>query len=141
MEIKTFFFKKVVISFFVTVTCIVLAMALVGLIFDPDVRFGYEAFFSPLIFGLITSLPLFIKYSKHELSIGQSLLRDGIYLLLIELLILSVLYFNQILTSLSMALSLAFSIFIINVTVKIVLWINDKKTADEFNKALKVYQK
>jgi hypothetical protein len=141
MEIKTFFFKKVVMSFFVTVTCIVLTMALVGLFFEPDVRFGYEAFFSPLIFGLIASLPLFVKYSKHELSLGQSLLRDGIYLLLIELLILSVLYFNKILTNFSMALSLAFSIFIINVTVKIVLWINDKKTADEFNKALKAYQK
>lgn len=141
MEIKTFFFKKVVMSFFVTVTCIVLTMALVGLFFEPDVRFGYEAFFSPLIFGLIACLPLFVKYSKHELSLGQSLLRDGIYLLLIELLILSVLYFNKILTNFSMALSLAFSIFIINVTVKIVLWINDKKTADEFNKALKAYQK
>jgi hypothetical protein len=43
MEFKTFFVKKVMMSFFVSVICISAAMALIGMSFDPDACFGYEA--------------------------------------------------------------------------------------------------
>lgn len=140
MDFKTFFVKKVMMSFFVSVTCICAAMALIGMVFEPDTRFGYEAFLSPLIFGALASLPLLVKYSKIELSFKQAAIRNVIHFLLLEEVILSILYFWGLLTSVSMAMSLGVSIFMIDLTVNLVLWINDKRTAKDFNSALKKLQ-
>lgn len=140
MDFKTFFVKKVMMSFFVSVTCICAAMALIGMVFEPDTRFGYEAFLSPLIFGALASLPMLVQYSKEELSFKQTAIRNVIHFLLLEAVILSILYFFGLLTSMSMAISLGISIFVIDLTVNLVLWINAKRTAKEFNDALKRLQ-
>ena len=128
------------VSFYISVTYIILAMAVIGLIFEPDTNFGYEAFFSPLIFGAIAAFPKMITYSKEELSVRQTLIRNIIHFLLLEILILLSLYFGNILTSISMTVSLAVTILIIYISVSTIMWINDKKTASEFNKALKILQ-
>lgn len=140
MSFKTFFTKKIMISYFVSTTCICAAMALIGMIFEPDTRFGYEAFLSPLIFGVVAVFPSLVHYSKEELSLKQTAVRNVIHFILLEILILSVLYFGGILTDFVMTISLGVSIFIIDITVDLVLWINDKKTAKEFNDALKELQ-
>jgi uncharacterized membrane protein len=140
MDFKTFFIKKVMMSFFVSITCICMAMALIGMIFEPDTHFGYEAFLSPLIFGMLASLPMLVKYSKRELSFKQTAIRNMIHFILLEAVILSTLYFGGMITSVSMAVSLGISIFVIDLTVNLVLWINDKRTAKEFNGALKILQ-
>lgn len=140
MEFKTFFVKKVMMSFFVSITFISAAMALIGMLFEPDTSFGYEAFLSPLIFGALASLPILVKYSKKELSFKQTAIRNVFHFLLLEAVILSVLYFGGMLTSMSMAISLGISIFVIDLTVNLVLWINDKRTAKEFNNALRILQ-
>lgn len=140
MDFKTFFVKKVMMSFFVSITCISAAMALIGMLFEPDTRFGYEAFLSPLIFGALASLPLLVKYSKKELSVKQAAIRNVIHFLLLEAVVLSVLYLLGMLTSVSMTISLGISILVIDLTVNLVLWINDKRTAKEFNNALRKLQ-
>ena len=140
MDFKKFFVKKVMVSFYISVTYIILAMAVIGLIFEPDTNFGYEAFFSPLIFGAIAAFPKMITYSKEELSVRQTLIRNIIHFLLLEILILLSLYFGNILTSISMTVSLAVTILIIYISVSTIMLINDKKTASEFNKALKILQ-
>lgn len=140
MDFKTFFVKKVMMSFFVSIACICAAMALVGMTFAADARFGYEAFLSPLIFGALASLPQLATYSKRELSFKQAAIRNIIHFVLLEVAILSVLYFAGILTSVSMAASLGFSILMIDLTVSLVMWINDKRIAKEFNSALKRLQ-
>ncbi len=140
MDFKTFFVKKVMMSFFVSIACICAAMALVGMTFAADARFGYEAFLSPLIFGALASLPQLATYSKREMSFKQAAIRNIIHFVLLEAVILSVLYFGGILTSVSMAVSLGVSILMIDLTVSLVLWINDKRIAKEFNSALKRLQ-
>ncbi|HHV13444.1 MAG TPA: DUF3021 domain-containing protein [Clostridiales bacterium] len=140
MDFKSFFIKKVMMSFFVSIACITAAMALIGMIFEPDTRFGYEAFLSPLIFGALASFPLLVTYSKRELSLKKAAVRNVIHFILLEVEILSVLYLGGMLTSVSMAISLGISIFMIDLTVNLVLWINDKRTAKEFNDALKRLQ-
>ncbi|MCE5196759.1 MAG: DUF3021 family protein [Negativicutes bacterium] len=140
MDFKTFFVKKVMMSFFVSVTCICTAMALIGIGFEPNTRFGYEAFLSPLIFGALASIPTLVTYSRKELSFQLAAMRNAIHFLLLEAVILSVLYFGGMLTSVAMAISLGISIFVIDLTVNLVLWINDKRIAKEFNSALKKLQ-
>lgn len=140
MDFKTFFIKKIMMSFFVSVTCICAAMALVGMIFETDTRLGYEAFLSPLIFGAIANLPLLVKYSKKELSLKQTAIRNIIHFILLEATILFTLYLIGALKSISVTVSLAISILMIYITVNLVLWVNDKRTAREFNNALKILQ-
>lgn len=127
-------------SFFISVACICAAMAVTGLIFEPDTRFGYEVMLYPLIFGALASLPLLVKYSKSELSLKQTVVRNIIHFILLEVIILSVLYIGGALKDLSTAVSLGISILVIDLTVNLVLWINDKKTAKIFNEALKKMQ-
>ncbi len=140
MDFKTFFVKKIMISFFVSVTCISVVMALIGMLFESDTRFGYEAFLSPLIFGAIASFPQLVQYSKRELSFKQTVIRNVIHFILLEVLILSVLYFSEILTTISVGISIGISILLIDLTVNLVMWINDNKIAKEFNEALKIMQ-
>ncbi len=140
MDFKTFYVKKIMMSFFVSVTCICAVMALIGMVFETDTRFGYEAFLSPLIFGAVATLPSLVQYSKKELSLRQTAVRNVIHFIMLEAVILSVLYFGGMLTSISMAVSLGISIFVIDLTVNLVLWINDKRTAKEFNSALRILQ-
>jgi len=140
MDFKTFLVKKIMMSFFVSVTCISAAMALIGMIFESDTRFGYEAFLSPLIFGAVASLPLLVKYSRSELSIKQTAIRNVIHFVLLEVVILSVLFLGGMLTTMSMTITLGVSIFVIDLTVNLVLWVNDKRTSKEFNDALKRMQ-
>lgn len=140
MDFKTFFVKKVLMSFFISTTCICAAMALMGMAFVPDAHFGYQAFLSPLLFGALASLPTLATYTKKELSLKQMVWRNVFEFFLLELVILSALYFAGLLTSVPVAASLAASIFIIYLTVNLVLWINDRKTAKVFNEALKKFQ-
>ena len=70
----------------------------------------------------------------------QMVIRNVIHFVLLEVLIMSVLYFVGMLTTLSMAISLGVSIFVIDLAVNLVMWINDKKTAKVFNDALKILQ-
>lgn len=136
MDFKTFFYKKILIGFFVATTCIGAAMAILGLLYEPDVRFGYQGLFSPLIYGTLTMLPSLLTYSKNELSVRGALVRKILELVLIELIVLVIVYLGGSLTSISLLTSLALSVFLIYMTVNLVLWVNDRKTAKAFNKAL-----
>src|SRR5690554_6121459 len=140
MDFRTFFVRKVVLSFCVSVTGIILGMAVLGLLFQPQARFGYEAFFSPLIFAFIGSLSLIVKYSSHELTLREALARNVLHFILLEATILSFLYVSGLLESVSMTVSLALMILLINLFVHLVLWIHDQKIASEINAALKILQ-
>jgi len=140
MDFKTFFVKKVMMSFFISISCITVAMALIGIVFEPTVRFGYEAFLSPMLFGALATLPMLVKYSKKELSIKQTMLRGVMHFILLEAVLLTALHLAGLLTSISMTISLAASICIIYATVNLVLWIQDTRTAKELNDALQKMQ-
>lgn len=133
MDFKTFLIKKVVMGFCISITCITAAMALIGVVFAPDVRFGYDAFLSPLLFGFMASLPGLVKYSRKELSPKQVLVRDIVHVVLLEAVVLSTLFLAGLLTSSAMVISLGCAILVIYATVKLVLWLQDKNTAKEFN--------
>lgn len=140
MDFKTFFVKKILMVFFISVPCITVAMAVIGMVFEPAALFGYEAFLSPLLFGLVASLPLLVKYSKNELPIRQAVVRDVLHLVLLEAVILSILSYEGLLTDMFMVVSLGASIILIDLTVNLIVWIQDKRSADEFNSALRKLQ-
>lgn len=135
------FFKKCLMDFFIIVTCISVVIGIIGLIYEPNRTFGYEAFFSPLIFGAISILPSFVTYSKKELTIKQMVFRNLLQLLILECLILITGYLLGIMKDERILISVGISVIIVYIIVQLISWIIDSKTAAILNKNLKVYQK
>ena len=136
----TEFLKRMFIAYFVIVTCVSAIMGLMGLIYDPGRTFGYEAFFSPLIIGVISILPSFFLYSKKELSFRQILIRKVIQFMFIVI-------FLVLLNSLSSTWTwddffpFVVSVAIVYMMVQLAMWIIDCRKAEELSKDLKSYQK
>lgn len=136
MDFKTFLYKKTLMGFFVATTCIGAGMAMLGLIFEPDIRFGYQGLLLPLLFGALTMLPSLVTYSKQELTFRGALVRKLLEFILIEAIVLLMVYRSGSLTGGPLTLSLTATVFVIFITVNLVLWVSDRKTAKTFNQAL-----
>lgn len=134
------FIKKNLISYFIIVTAVTVVIAILGMVFDPDTVFGYEAYFSPLIFGAIAVLPSFVLYSRRELSFQQMLFRRIMHFLVLETCLLGFGWLAGLITSMEVGLSLATSVFLVYLFTNLVHYIIDNKTAGDINKGLKRIQ-
>lgn len=141
MKFKVYFLHTMLPSFFASVTCISLVMAVLGSIFEPDVRMGYVGLLWPILYGLLAALIQLVNFSRHELTVRQALVRKALTLVLLEAAIIGVLYWGGALTSTAVTISLALSIIIVYGAVSVVLWIGDRRTADQVNRALGELQK
>lgn len=83
MSLKEILYKSLMI-YFILVTCITAVIAILGSIFDPDARFGYNELASPFIFAAMGVIPNLLLYSSKELSDKQIILRKIIQLAVIE---------------------------------------------------------
>lgn len=133
------FLRKQLMYYFIIVTIVTLVTGILGLIYEPNQRFGYDSYFSPLIFGLIGVLPGFVTYSKKELTLKQSIVRGILQLLLIEVMVISFGYIMGIL-KIEIIGSMIFSIFAIFIGVNCIDWLISNKNAKSLTLYLKAYQ-
>lgn len=141
MDLGGFLIKRIVIPFFVITACVSIVMGILGRIFYSDMYLPYTALFLPALYGATTVLPSLVFYSKKELSVKQIKLRRIIQVLLIEALVLLINYWNGNIKSAALAVSLAVAVLIIILTVYAIQYLNEKRTADELNAALKRIKK
>lgn len=127
-------------EYFIITTCVTAAIAILGLSLDPVAKFGYEAFFSPLIFGLVSLVPSFITYSRKELSFRQALVRKVFHFFVLEAMLLGFGFWAGILHDLYDAFFFGLTVFIVDLVVNLISWQIDKKDASEINKTLKSLQ-
>lgn len=139
MSFKTFL-KSCLREYFIITTCVTAATALLGQALDPAARFGYEAFFSPLIFGLIGLLPSLITYSPKELSFRQALVRKVLHFIVLEAMLIGFGFWSGILHSLTDATFFCLTVLIVFLTVNLISWQFDKKDAYKINQMLKSLQ-
>jgi len=133
------FLRKNLMRFFIIVTCVSIAIGLIGLIYEPNRQFGYEAYFSPIIFGLIGVLPSIVTYSKKELTIKQMKARTVLQLIVLEGMVLSFGYVMGIMKD-NMMLSLALAVLVVFIMVHLISWLIDYKEAKKLNEDLKAFQ-
>lgn len=136
-------FRSQLAAFFISVTLIDLAIFILGCLLEPELKFGYEAFAYPLIYGVIGSLPGLVMYSKKELTMKQTIIREIIQMLLIVVLIIAFMFgrfrgieydvFPQV-------IAVAVSVMIIYVLVNVFGWLIDLKTANKMTEDLKKFQ-
>jgi hypothetical protein len=134
------FAKRNLMSYFIIVTGITVAIAVLGMNFDPGASLGYEAFFSPLIFGAVAVLPSLALYSKKELTFKQMLFRRILHFLLLELGLLGFGSISGIFDGTEVIISFAISVFVVYLFTNVIQWLIDSKTAVDINKGLKKMQ-
>lgn len=129
-------------SFFVSTALINVAMYVCGSLFRPDQRFGYEVFLYPLIYGFLATVPNFIMYSKKELSVKQTVIREMINILLIVAIIELFMFGGKDMSNelCVQAISVAVSIVVVYMGVVFIMYILDLKTARRLTDQLRVFQ-
>ena len=134
--------KAIASQFFVIATLINLAIFILGEIFRPDDKFGYEAFLAPLIYAAISLVPMLCMYSKKELTVKQHIFRELLHLISIEIILIFLGLGAKSLKPENLALtaSFALSVFIIYVLVYVIAWLLDLNTARQINTDLKSFQ-
>lgn len=134
------YMKKSLKTYFIVVTAVTVAIPVLGMNFDPEATFGYEAYFSPLIFGAVALLPSLVLYSRRELTLKRMLLRRVLHFITLELTLLLFGYLFGLFDGTEVAISFAFSVFVVYLFTFIVEWVMDSKTAGEINEGLKKLQ-
>lgn len=135
------FIKRILMNYFIIVTGITMATAILGTIYDTSNKFGYEAFYSPIIIGIVAILPSFVLYSKTELSFHNMIFRRILHFIVVEIALIGFGTIVGLLQSINVTLSFAFSVLLIYLFVNLIMWIIDSKTANELNAGLKNIQK
>lgn len=139
MSFKSFL-KSCLLDYFIITTCVTAAMAILGLAIDPTARFGYESFFSPLIFGFISIVPSFITYSHKELPFKETLIRKILHLIVLEAILIGFGFWVGVLLSAAEAFFFGITVFIVYILVAFISWKFDIKEANEINETLKLFQ-
>jgi hypothetical protein len=96
------------------------AIGILGMNLEPTARFGYEAYFSPLLFGLISVIPSFAMYARKELSFHQILIRKIIYVILLETLLIIFGIATGLLHNISDSISFALAVFAVYLVVNVI---------------------
>lgn len=130
-------------GFFISVTLINLAMFILGLLFRPDQKFGYEVFIYPLIYGLIGMIPILVVRTKKELSVKQIIILKIMQLFLLMVLLLGCIFGPSLKdpSRIPAIIGVAFSIVVIYVLVNVIEWMMDKRTAKDMTEDLLKFQK
>lgn len=121
-------------------TCVTAAIAVLGLSLDPAARFGYEAYFSPLIFGFVGLVPSVVTYSRRELSLREALVRKALHVVVLEALLIAFGFVVGVLHGVTDASFFGLAVFVVNLAVNWISWQIDKKDAREINKTLRSLQ-
>lgn len=134
------FTKKTLMNFFVIVTGVTIAIAVLGMNFQTEAEFGYEAYFSPILIGAVATLPSFVLYSCKELTIKQMIIRKLLHFIVLLLTMVGFGKAAGLLFNTEVTWMFILSVFVVYVFTTAIKWILDSKTADEINKGLKRLQ-
>lgn len=142
MSFKEILYRSLM-SYFVLVTCITAGIMILGSVFDPDARFGYNALASPFIFATLGVIPNLIMYSSKELSNKQMLLRKIIQFAIIEAEVSGVCILSPAIHTekTEVLTGVIVSVFVIFILANFISIMNDYFSAKKLTKELMQFQK
>lgn len=134
--------REMISSFFISVTLINIAILVLGLIFRPEQKFGYEVFVYPLIYGMIGVIPTLVINVNRELTVKQVVIRKVIEMVLIIVLLLAFIFggLPADRANIPAAAGVAVSVVIIYVLVTLISWLLDVRTAGKMTEDLLRFQ-
>ena len=113
-----------------------------GSYYMPDVRFGYEAFGTPLRYAALGTLPNLVMYAKKELPVKQFLIRKIIQLILVEVIVISVAIPDEMIETgnTEIVIFLAASIFGVYLLTHLIDWFQNRTIARQMTEELMIFQ-
>lgn len=131
--------KDVLRSFFISTTLINIAIFILGSVFYPDQELGNEALLFPVIYGALAAIPSFLMYTKRELTVKQTIIREIIQAVLIAVIIDMFIFVGRPAdaSTLLMALGVALSVLVIYAAVLVISYFLDLKTAENLTEQLR----
>ena len=142
MNLKQFLIRKLML-FFTLSTLITVAVVILGEVFDPEARFGYEGFLSPLIYAGACVLPSLATWSKRELKPRELLLRELIQFLVTEAVVLGLAFRSPTIDTSrpAVVLGIAGSVLVIYLLVFLLSWLTNTAQARRVNEELLEFQR
>ena len=131
---------KFLVSFCVTTTGICFLELILGSLLMPDMRFGFDAFLMPPLFGLLTTATGLVTESDRALSTAETVVRMAIQLVLIEGIVFGVNLAAGNRYTVRESVFLAAGVAVVYVFVHAVVWLNDRRIAKAFNARLAQFQ-
>ncbi len=134
--------KECLRNYFIIVTGINLAVFILGMIFKPDQKLGYDAFLYPIIYGALTSIPNLLMVEKKEPTVRQTIFREIIGVILISAILLTTMFGGMKITGELIAIScgIVLSVICITLMVNAVSWILDSRKAESLTNDLVAFQ-
>ena len=135
--------RDMINTYFMLATMILAVMTVLGMYFMPDMRFGYEAFGTPLIYAAYGTLPNIIMYAKKELTMKQYLIRKTIQLVLVEIIVITVVVPAEVIDAgqTEVVISLAISILMIYILTHLIEWFQNSVEAKRMTEELMSFQR
>ena len=127
-------------EYFIITTCVTAAIGILGLSLHPEAKIGYEAYFSPLIFGLMSLVPSIVTYSRKELTFRQAFIRKLLHFALLETMLAAFGHWAGILHGVDDTAYFAVAVLVVDLTVNLVSWQLDSKEATKINQTLRTLQ-
>ncbi|MBQ1363509.1 MAG: DUF3021 family protein [Oscillospiraceae bacterium] len=142
MNLKQFAVRKLSL-FFILTTLITVAIYVLGSHFDPDARFGYDGFLSPLLYAGCCVLPSLVTYSKRELKPRELILREALQFVLTEAVVLALAFRSHVIDTArpAVVLGIAGSVLVIYVMVFLLSWLVNTAQARQVNEELQAFQR
>jgi uncharacterized membrane protein YhaH (DUF805 family) len=129
--------------YFILVTLITILLMIVGMLFDSDRTLSYDAYFSPLFYAFIGVIPVFFFQSDKELSMKRLIIRNVLYVLIVEAAIFLIVFKAPNIPSdrIEVVISIAVGVLVVFIISLIVEYIFELTQANEMNTYLEEYQK
>ena len=129
-------------NYFICVTLINVAILILGCMLEPEVKFGYEVFAYPLLYGLLGTLPGLVMFSRKELTIGQTIVREAIQMFLVVAIIIGFMFgrYINVPGAVPKIIGVAISVVIIYILVTFFGWLIDLRTANKMTEELRKFQ-
>ena len=117
-------------------------MFILGMLFRPEQRFGYEVFVFPILYGLIGTIPSVLFSSDKELTVRQTIVSEILKMLLITVLLVAFIFGGVPFTRANIVqiVGVAVSVMLIYIGVAVIGWFLDLKTAKKMNADLIRFQ-
>ena len=132
--------SRYLIAFCVITTGLCLAEGILGSLLMPDSRLPFSAYFVPPGFGLLTVLTGIVVESRRVLSVWEMALRLVLQWLLIMGIVFGVNLFAGYRLTPMLAGIVAVEVTVIFLFVYLVMWLNERRIANAFNRQLAVLQ-
>ena len=132
--------NDMIYTYFMLVTMIVGVMAVLGVYFIPEARFGYEAFGMPLIYAAWGTLPNVVMYAKKELTLKQFLVRKTIQLIMVEIIVIMVAIPSEHRET-QLVVALGMGILVVYFLTHLIEWFQNYNTAKQMTEELLNFQR